>query len=312
MPVDQAAHACVERSSQLAAELAHGLGLVGGVLEHDAEGLVDGGLVEVLDLQGDERAGPVDRLGDRRRLLQVQVAQPADGRDELPGDAVVEVGNLSGDDGPLTLGGRVVEVQEQAAPLHRLGELARRVRGQHHERTAHGDDRAELGDRHLEVRQHLQQQALHLDVGLVDLVDQQHRGLVAPDGGQQRPREQELLGEDVVVRLLPGGPVSRALVRLDPEQLLLVVPLVQRPRLVQALVALQPHQVGARRPRHRLGQLGLPDTSGTLDEQRLLERTGEVGGRRRGGVGQVARLAQPSYGVVGRREPRIIGSPGRA
>ena len=52
-------------------------------------------------------------------------------------------------------------------------------------------------------REHLQQQALDLDVGLVDLVDQQHRRLLAPDRGQQRPGEQELLGEDVVVGLAP-------------------------------------------------------------------------------------------------------------
>ena len=52
-------------------------------------------------------------------------------------------------------------------------------------------------------RQHLQQQPLDLDVGLVDLVDQQHRRLLAPDRGQQRAGQQELVGEDVVVGLVP-------------------------------------------------------------------------------------------------------------
>ena len=46
------------------------------------------GLVEVADLEGDQGARPVDGLRDRRRLLQLQLAQPADGRDQLRGDPV--------------------------------------------------------------------------------------------------------------------------------------------------------------------------------------------------------------------------------
>ena len=60
-------------------------------------------------------------------------------------------------------------------------------------------DRAELGDRDLEVGQQLQQEGLELLVGAVDLVDQQHRRLVAADRGQQRPLEQVFLREDLVL-----------------------------------------------------------------------------------------------------------------
>ena len=90
---------------------------------------------------------------------------------------VVELGHLGQHDLPLALGVGVVQVQVEAAPLERLGQLAGRVGGEHDERPAYGRDRAELGDRHLEVREHLQQQPLDLDVGLVDLVDEQHRRL---------------------------------------------------------------------------------------------------------------------------------------
>ena len=103
----------------------------------------------------------------------------------------------------LELGVGEVEVQEQAAPLEGLGELAGGVGGQQRERALGGDDGAELGDGDLEVAEHLEEQALHLDVGLVGLVDEQHRGLVAPDGGEQRAGEQELLGEDVVAGRRP-------------------------------------------------------------------------------------------------------------
>ena len=64
---------------------------------------------------------------------------------------------------------------------------------------------------------------------------------------------------------------SVAAAGLDAQQLLLVVPLVERARLVEPLVALQPHQLGAGGPRDRLGELGLADAGRALDEQRLLQ-----------------------------------------
>jgi hypothetical protein len=183
------------------------------------------------------------------------------------------------------------------SPLEGLGQLAARVGGEDDERAAYGGDGAELGDRHLEVREHLEEQSLDLDVGLVDLVDEQDGGVRAADRGQQRTGQQELLAEDVVVGLRPGLVV--ALCALDAQQLLLVVPLVERPGLVEALVALQPDQVGAGRPGDRLRQLGLADAGRPLDEEGLLEGAGEVRRRRGGRVGQVAHLAQPGAGVVG-------------
>ena len=64
--------------------------------------------------------------------------------------------------------------------------------------------------------------------------------------------------------------------RLDAQELLLVVPLVERLGLVEALVALQADEPGARHLGHRLGQLGLARAGRTLDEDRLLEAVGEV------------------------------------
>ena len=103
-------------------------------------------------------------------------------------------------------------------------------------------DPPELGDRDLEVAQQLEQHRLELLVGLVDLVDQQHDRLGRGDRLQQRAREQELLAEDVVLDGLPAGALGLG---LDPQQLLAVVPLVQRLGLVEALVALQAHELAA-------------------------------------------------------------------
>ena len=154
----------------------------------------------------------------------------------------------------------------------------------------------ELRDRDLEVREHLEQQRLGLDLDPVDLVDEQHDRLVGPDRLEQRPGQQERLGEDVRLDRRPVGLVLP--VGLDPQQLLLVVPLVQRLGLVEPLVALQPDEPRAGDLGHRLGQLGLADPGRALDQHRLLEPVGEVHDARDAGVGEVVRAPQALDDVV--------------
>ena len=134
-----------------------------------------------------------------------------------------------------------------------------------------GAQGAELGDRHLELGEHLEEERLELVLGAVDLVDQQHGLVVGADRLQQRPRLQEAVGEErVLVRgdaVDGGGEVRRVgddvadLVaqQLGVEQLLGVLPLVERLGLVEPLVALQANQLGAEAGRQRLGELGLAD-----------------------------------------------------
>ena len=64
----------------------------------------------------------------------------------------------------------------QAAALEGVVDLARPVRGEDDPRRLVGLDRADLGDRDLEVREDLEQVRLELLVGAVDLVDEQDRG----------------------------------------------------------------------------------------------------------------------------------------
>ena len=88
----------------------------------------------------------------------------------------------------------IVDPVIQAAPLQRVVELARAVRRDDHDRRRCGADRAELGNRDLVVRQHLEQVAFELLVGAIELVDQQHRrrAVSARQRLQQRPLDQEL------------------------------------------------------------------------------------------------------------------------
>ena len=97
---------------------------------------------------------------------------------------------------------------------------------------------------------------------------------------------------------------SCALTRGDPQQLLGVVPLVERAGLVDALVALQPDQPRAGGLGDRLGQLGLADPGRPLDQQRLAQPIGQEDGGGDGGGGQVADAGQPVGHLGDRAEQR--------
>ena len=174
----------------------------------------------------------------------------------------------------------------------------------------------ELGDRHLVLGEDLEQEGLGLQLHPVDLVDQQHHRLGRADGLEQRPGQQELLGEDVLLELLP----RLAGVGLDAQELLLVVPLVEGLGLVEALVALEADQPAAGEPGHRLGQLGLAGAGRPLHQHRLGQPVGQEHHPGDPVVGQVVHpgqaLADRVDGVEPRgpaREPRgISGSVDRA
>src|SRR3954452_16366550 len=268
---------------------------VGAVLDDDRQRLREDLVVDVVGAEEQQRARPVDGLGDRRRLLQVELADHRDDLDELARDRVVELGRVELDDLKLVLELRVVEPQVQAAALQRLGELARVVRGQQHDRPRPRLEHAELGYRDLEVGQELEQHRLDLLVGLVDLVDEEHDRLLRGDRPHQRTLEQELLAEDVVLHLLPAGALGPG---LDAQQLLAVVPLVERLGLVEPLVALEAHEAAVEVLRQRAGELGLADPRRALDEDRLAQLGGEVRDERGRLAGEVADRAQAGVDVV--------------
>ena len=110
------------------------------------------------------------------------------------------------DDLVFLLGRRIVDPVVQAAPLQCVVDLARPVGCEDHARRPLGLDRADLGDRDLEVGQDLEQVRLELLVRAVDLVDQQDRRdtVIGLERLEERPADEELRAEDVV-----GGRLGR-------------------------------------------------------------------------------------------------------
>src|SRR3954468_1533792 len=96
--------------------LGHGVE-IGAVLDDDRQRVAEGLLVDVLRAEQQQRARPVDRLRDRRRLLEIQLAHHRAALDEAPGHGLGEAGGVQVHDLELALRRRVVEPQVQAAAL---------------------------------------------------------------------------------------------------------------------------------------------------------------------------------------------------
>ena len=145
-----------------------------------------------------------------------------------------------------------------------------------------GPDRADLGDRHLEVGQEFEQIGLERLVGAVQFVDQQHRRAVdlRLQRLQQRPLDQEAVGEDRALDL--AAILLGRLGEADLDHLARVIPLVDGRGDVEPLVALQADQPAPERRRQHLGDLGLADPGLAFEEQRALQVQREMhrGGER--------------------------------
>src|ERR1035438_4585556 len=97
-------------------------------LHHGAESVGRVRCVQIGLAKEIEHADPVDRLGDARRLGQVQVAQPVDGYDDLAGQHRRYAGRPDTDDLHLALGGGIADPVVQAAALQEIGRASCRRR----------------------------------------------------------------------------------------------------------------------------------------------------------------------------------------
>src|SRR5262249_6956561 len=124
--------------------------------------------------------------------------------------------------------------------------------------------------------------------------------LGALDRLEQRPADQELGPEELLLVHRPF------LCRADVEQLARVVPLVDRVRDVEPLVALQTDQARRQRARQRLTSLRLADAGLAFEQERLLEAQRQVERGRQTTVRQVVRLAERELQRLDRLEGHLV------
>lgn len=84
-------------------------------------------------MQQDQRAGPIDRFGDRGTLLDIGLANGLDEADQLIEQCIGNAVNTGPDDALLALVIWEADMQVQAAALQRVAEFADIVRGENDE-----------------------------------------------------------------------------------------------------------------------------------------------------------------------------------
>jgi hypothetical protein len=262
------------------------------VLEDDAEGILDHVGAELGRAESEQGARPVERLGHPGRLEEIDLAQPLGKRTDLVGEALGSLRHADGQDAELLLESWKIDPVVEAAPLERVVDLTGAVGGQDHDRNVFGPDGSQLGHRHLEVGEELEQEGFQLLVGTVHFVDQEDGSAVVGgvDGLQQWALEEELFAEEVV----PGRVAVDAAAgfeRPQVEHLARVVPLVDSGGGVQTLVALEANQGRVEDGRQNLGDLRLADAGLPFEEQRFLEAEGEIERRRQSAIGDVFLVA---------------------
>ena len=209
------------------------------------------------------------------------------------------VGETRGDDLEFLLVVRIIDPVVQAASFQGIVDLAGAVGSDDDHGRVGGVKGAQLGNGDLVIGQEFQEEPFKLLIGAVELVNEEHRGAVTAlvDGFQKRALDQELRAEQVDVRgvTVPGLPPG--LHQANFQQLAGVVPLVDRVVDVEALVALQPDQIGAESGSQSAGDFGLADAGLAFQEQRAAQLQRQEDGDGEPPVSYVSLVAQQTLDV---------------
>jgi hypothetical protein len=156
-----------------------------------------------------------------------------------------------------------------------------------HKGNLHRLARAELGNGNLEIGEKLQQEGLELRIGFVDFVDEQDHGPLRADCLQKRPGLNEAVGEKGVLlrrdlidrfrnrRRGADDIVEPVISHMRVQELLGVLPFVERLGFLEPLVALQADQIAPQAAGHGFGKLRFPHARRPLDQHGLLRGLGQ-------------------------------------
>ena len=236
--------------------------------------------LEVLGRQvlGQDQLQPVQHLGCRGLLLQARRLADLEELGQGGGqEAFLDRGEMHADDGGERVGIGETDVVKEAAPQEGVGQFLLVVRGDDDDGAVlrpHG--LAGFVDVELHPVQFLQQVVGKLDVGLVDLVDQQHHAARRFEGLPQ-------LALADVVRHVMHPRIAQLAVAQPADGVVFVQPLL---RLGGGL-DVPFHQRQAQAGRHLAGQFGLAGAGFALDQQRPLQRHRRVHCNHKGRIGDI-------------------------
>ncbi len=258
------------------------------VFEQYAERVLDRLRRQLDDIKLMQGGSPVDCLGDAGKLEQVHFAQLLDERDDLATELFVRLRRLDPEDFQLALDVGIIDPVIEAAPLERVVNFARAVRGDDDDWRLVSLLGADFRNGDLEVGQHFEKIGLERLVGTVELVDQQYwRSFERRfESLQQRSLDQETVGEDIAAELVAVLD-ALGLGHTNLDHLRRVVPLVDGRGDVETLIALQAQQLAAERIGEHLGDFGLADAGLAFEEQRPSELQRQMHGGCQTAVGDI-------------------------
>src|SRR6266704_1066382 len=247
------------------------------------------------DVLGEQELQPVEELGGRGLFLQARDFAHLEERFErFAQERLLQPGEVHPDDFLHRFLVGKADVVEEAAPQEGVGQLLFVVRGDEHDRALLGFDQLlRLVDEELHAVELAQQVVRKLDVGLVDLVDEEHDRRLGGEGLPQHSAHY-VVADLVHARVAELG-VAQAAHRVVLVQALLRlgggldVPFEQR----------QPERL-----RHFHREHGLAGPGLAFYQQRALQRNGRVDRERQvvgGNVGGGSVEAHLSNPVSGKR-----------
>src|SRR3954453_7840936 len=143
------------------------------------------------------RLRPADGLGGARALDEVELAQPPRRRTDIQREGGLDLRCACPHDLDLAIELGIFDPVIEAPSPQSIMQLASAVGGQHDERRSGRTHRTDLGNGDLEVREQLEQESLELLICAVDLVDEEYSAVARAQRRQERPLDEEALGEDV-------------------------------------------------------------------------------------------------------------------
>src|SRR5947209_2361031 len=264
----------------------HGLQIL-RVLHDEAKGLLHDVPIQLCGAECHQGGRPVQGLRDSRPFHEIVLrAHALDEYCDFLGELIPETRHFRAEDGDFLLPARIADVEVEAPAFQCVGELAGTIRGNDDVRYSLRANRPHLRDGDLEIGQELEEQALELFVGPVDLVDQKDGCLrtTVGQGLEERAFQEKFLAEDFPLqslRVLPG------LLDSNRDQLLRMVPFVQSRVRVEAFVALEADQFRFEGGRQGAGDLRLAASGFSFDEQGLAHADREVDGHANRRIGNV-------------------------
>ena len=116
---------------------------------------------------------PIQRLGNAGVLEEIDCPELLHIGDDLSGELFVAALDLAPDDGEFVGSSRIIDPVIKATTLQGVMHFARPVGRHDHDWRLDGLHRSEFGDRHLEIREHFEQERLEGLVRAVEFIDQE-------------------------------------------------------------------------------------------------------------------------------------------